>query len=206
MIDLSRFDNGDFQRGAPRLKEAAWWIARSLFFAGWFPLPSVIKVRVLRHFGAKVGKGVVIRSRVDISFPWRLSLGDHVWLGDEVKILSLAEVTLGSHVCVSQRAFLCTGSHDFDSASFELRTAPIRIGSGCWIGAQAFVGPGVVFEPESRCLAGAVVVRAVARGSTVGGVPARPLNLPGGRNSTAMPPGASDNPSPVPGAPQSFPV
>jgi putative colanic acid biosynthesis acetyltransferase WcaF len=174
MIDLSQFENGDFQRGASRLKELAWWFARSLFFAGWFPLPSALKVRILRLFGARVGKGVVIRSRVDISFPWRLSLGDHVWVGDEVKILSLAEVEVGSHVCLSQRAFLCTGSHDFGSKAFDLRTGPIRIGPGCWIGAQAFVGPGVVFGPESRCLAGAVVVRSVPRGGTVGGVPARP--------------------------------
>jgi putative colanic acid biosynthesis acetyltransferase WcaF len=189
MIDLSQFDNGDFQRGASRLKELAWWFARSLFFAGWFPLPSALKVRILRLFGAKVGKGVVIRSRVDISFPWRLSLGDHVWVGDEVKILSLAEVEVGSHVCLSQRAFLCTGSHDFGSTAFDLRTGPIRIGPGCWIGAQAFVGPGVVFGPESRCLAGAVVVRSVPRGCSVGGVPAKILRDSAGRDSTAVLPG-----------------
>ena len=189
MIDLSQFDNGDFQRGASRLKELVWWFARSLFFAGWFPLPSGLKVRILRLFGAKVGKGVVIRSRVDISFPWRLSLGDHVWVGDEVKILSLAEVEVGSHVCLSQRAFLCTGSHDFGSTAFDLRTGPIRIGPGCWIGAQAFVGPGVVFGPESRCLAGAVVVRSVPRGCSVGGVPAKILRDSAGRDSTAVLPG-----------------
>jgi len=188
MIDLSQFGNGDFQRGASRLKELAWWFARSLFFAGWFPLPSAVKVRILRLFGARVGQGVVIRSRVDISFPWRLSLGDHVWVGDEVKILSLAEIEVGSHVCLSQRAFLCTGSHDFGSTAFDLRTGPIRIGRGCWIGAQAFVGPGVVFEPGSRCMAGAVVVRAVARGSTVGGVPARPLPDPSLPESPALTP------------------
>ena len=189
MIDLSQFENGDFQRGASRLKELAWWFARSLFFAGWFPVPSALKVRILRLFGAKVGKGVVIRSRVDISFPWRLSLGDHVWVGDEVKILSLAEVDVGSHVCLSQRAFLCTGSHDFGSTAFDLRTGPIRIGPGCWIGAQAFVGPGVVFGPESRCLAGAVVVRSVPPGSSVGGVPARPPHDSARRDSTAVLPG-----------------
>lgn len=189
MIDLSQFDNGDFQRGASRLKELAWWFARSLFFAGWFPLPSALKVRILRLFGAKVGKGVVIRSRVDISFPWRLSLGDHVWVGDEVKILSLDEVEVGSHVCLSQRAFLCTGSHDFDSTAFDLRTGPIRIGRGCWIGAQAFVGPGVVFGPGSRCLAGAVVVRSVPQGGTVAGVPARPPRSSAAPDSTAALPG-----------------
>ncbi|MCW5559403.1 MAG: colanic acid biosynthesis acetyltransferase WcaF, partial [Verrucomicrobiae bacterium] len=93
-------------------------------------------------FGAKVGQGVVIRSRVNITFPWRLEIGDNVWIGDEVFVLSLALVRLGSNVCVSQRAFLCTGSHDFGQETFDLIVRPIEIGNGCWIGAGAFVGPG----------------------------------------------------------------
>ena len=173
MLDLAKFNNASFDRGAPRWKEALWWLARSLLFAPWLPVPSWFKVAALRGFGATVGRGVVIRSRVNITFPWKLDIGDHVWLGDEVMILSLARVTIGSNVCISQRAFLCTGSHDFGKPSFDLITAPIAIGDGCWIGAQAFVGPGVVMGCGSRCLAGAVVVRNVADATTVGGVPAR---------------------------------
>lgn len=172
MIDLSRFNNAEFSRGVPLWKEAAWWVVRSLLFAPWFPVPSSLKAVALRCFGAKVGKGVVIRSRVNITFPWRLEVGDHVWIGDEVLILSLDRVRIGSNVCVSQRAFLCTGSHDFLAEGFDLVTAEIEIGDGCWIGAQAFVGPGVRFGHGSRCLAGAVVVRSVPEGATVGGVPA----------------------------------
>ena len=122
--------------------------------------------------GAKIGRGVVIRSRVNITFPWRFECGDHVWIGDEVFILSLDRVVIGSNVCISQRAFLCTGSHDFRQETFDLVTGPIVVKDGCWIGAQAFVGPGVDFEEGSRCLAGAVVVRNVAAGTCVGGVPA----------------------------------
>jgi putative colanic acid biosynthesis acetyltransferase WcaF len=132
-----------------------------------------LKVAVLRSFGAKIGVRVVIRSRVNITFPWKLEIGDHVWIGDEVLILSLERVVIGSNVCISQRAFLCTGSHDFAKETFDLITRPLTIGDGCWIGAQAFVGPGVTMSPNSRCLAGAVVVKDVAAGTTVGGVPAR---------------------------------
>jgi len=66
---LDRYDNSDFKRGAPRLSESLWWVVRSLLFAPWFPIPSGIKVAALRAFGARVGRGVVIRSRVNITFP-----------------------------------------------------------------------------------------------------------------------------------------
>jgi len=157
MLDLAKFDNATFSRGASRGTEALWWVVRSLLFAPWLPLPSRLKVAALRSFGARVGQGVVIRSRVNITFPWKLEIGDQVWLGDEVLILSLARVTIGSNVCISQRAFLCTGSHDFKSETFDLITRPIEIGDGCWIAAQAFIGPGVVLPPGTMVKAGAVV-------------------------------------------------
>jgi putative colanic acid biosynthesis acetyltransferase WcaF len=179
VIDLSQFENGAFKRGVPAWKEAVWWVVRAVFFAHAVPVPSVVKVWLLRVFGARVGRGVVIRSRVNITFPWRFECGDHVWIGDEVMILSLAGVRLGSSVCVSQRAFLCTGSHDFRKVGFDLVTRPIEVGDGCWIGAQAFVAPGVTFGAGSRCGAGAVVTKDVEAGVTVNGVPARPGSVRG---------------------------
>lgn len=144
MIHLNKYDSSHYSRGAPRWKEVMWWICRSLIFAPWFPIPSKIKVIVLRFFGAKVGKGVVIRSRVNITMPWRIEIGDHVWIGDEVMILSLDRVTIGNHVCISQRAFLCTGNHDFSKETFDLMTAPIQIGDSCWIAASVFISPGAI--------------------------------------------------------------
>jgi putative colanic acid biosynthesis acetyltransferase WcaF len=154
VIDLTKFKNASFSRGAPRWKELLWWLFRSLLFAPWFPIPSPIKVAVLRLFGATVGTGVVIRSRVNITFPWRVKIGDHVWIGDEVTILSLDQVKIGSNVCISQRAFLCTGNHDFGKVTFDLITQPIEIGDSCWIAACAFVGPGAVLPPSTLVKAG----------------------------------------------------
>jgi putative colanic acid biosynthesis acetyltransferase WcaF len=131
-------------------------VVRSLFFAPWLPVPSRLKVALLRWFGARIGQGVVIRSRVNITFPWRFECGDHVWIGDEVLILSLERVRIGSHVCLSQRAFLCTGSHDFKKESFDLITRPIEIGDGCWIAAQALVPPGAVLPAGTMVRAGEV--------------------------------------------------
>jgi putative colanic acid biosynthesis acetyltransferase WcaF len=126
-------------------------------------------------FGATVGRGVVIRSRVNVTFPWRLVLGDHVWIGEEVSILSLASVTIESHCCISQRATICTGSHDFSKTTFDLITKPICIKESSWVAAQCFVSPGVSIGPGSMCAAGSIVTRDVAPDTIVAGNPARPI-------------------------------
>jgi putative colanic acid biosynthesis acetyltransferase WcaF len=172
-LRLSTFDNRNFDRGAPRWKEALWFLVRRIFFDTQLPVPSAIKTFWLRRFGAKIGHGVVIRSKVNITFPWRFRCGNDVWIGDEVLILSLAEVAIGNDCCISQRSFLCTGSHDFSRPSFDLITAPIKIADGCWVCARVFLGPGTILGPASRCLPGAVVHGKVEGGTTVGGVPAK---------------------------------
>lgn len=179
MRKLLNFNNDGFERGASGVKEAFWWLARSLFFAPWLPIPSPLKVGVLRFFGAKVGTGVVIRSRVNITFPWKLEIGDHVWIGDEVGILSLDQVVIGSNVCLSQRAFLCTGSHDHTKATFDLITKPIVIEEWCWVGALAFVGPGVNLKRNTVCAAGSVVVKNAGPDELIGGNPARMIRKVG---------------------------
>ena len=129
-VDLSKFSTGDFDRGAGPLKEGCWMLA-NLFLFRLCPLKlSWLKCAVLRLFGAKIGRGVVIKPRVTITFPWKLTVGDHVWLGEECWLLNLAPVTIESHVCISQRAFLCTGSHNYKSPTFDLVTSPIHVEDG----------------------------------------------------------------------------
>lgn len=172
-MQLEGYTTGDFNRGAPRWKEMLWLLTKCVFFENALPWPSQLRVALLRAFGAKAGKGVIIRAKVNITFPWRLTLGDYVWIGEEVLILSLAPVTLESHICISQRAFLCTGSHRFHSPGFDLVTKPITVRNGSWIAAQAFIAPGVEIGPDSMVAAGSVVLETVPPSTVVIGNPAR---------------------------------
>jgi len=158
-FDLSKFSAGGFERGASSVKELVWVIV-SLFLFRLCPLKlSGLKCSVLRRFGAKVGRGVVIKPEVKITFPWKLTLGDHVWLGEECWLLNLAPITIEDNVCISQRAFLCTGNHNYKSPAFDLITHPIRLERGAWIGAGAFVGPGVSVGSHAVLAAASVATK-----------------------------------------------
>ncbi len=148
-----------------------------LFFLNPVPWPSALRVILLRMFGAKVGSGVVVRTGVRITFPWRLSIGSHVWIGEEVLILSLAPVIIGSNVCISQRTFLCTGSHDFRSPKFDLITKAINLEDRTWVAAQAFVGPGVTVHSGAVVAGGAVVMEDVPANVLVVGNPGKIVKI-----------------------------
>jgi putative colanic acid biosynthesis acetyltransferase WcaF len=172
MIRLEGYTTGDFDRGQPFWFEALWLATRCLFFLNPIPWPSELRVAMLRAFGAKIGKGVVVRAGVNVTFPWRLKVGDFVWFGEEVVVLSLAEVSIESHVCLSQRAFLCTGSHNFRAPKFDLVTKPITIRGSSWVAAQAFIAPGVEIGEGTMVAAGSVVLKSVPPRSFVQGNPA----------------------------------
>ena len=158
-VDLDTFSTGSFERGAGPLKEALWLVLSRVLFQ-WCPFSfSALKCAVLRWFGASVGQGVVIKPEVKITFPWKLRIGDHAWLGQECWLLNLAPIEIGSNVCISQRAFLCTGNHNYRSPSFDLITKPIRVEPGAWIGAAAFVGPGVMVGNHAVLTAGSVAIQ-----------------------------------------------
>lgn len=142
---LADFSNDDFDRGRSRLVEAGWRSVEGLFFNSWLP-GSSWRVWLLRRFGAMVGQGVVIKPHVRVKFPWKLCIGDHSWIGESVWIDNLAEVSIGSDCCISQGAYLCTGSHRWDKEAFDLESRPIVIEDQCWVGAMARVAPGVVLR------------------------------------------------------------
>ncbi len=172
MMRLDLYDNSDFDRGASRFKEALWILCKGLFFLNPFPWPSSLRVFFLRLFGAQIGQGMVIRSGAHIYFPWRFVAGDHIWIGEDVYLLNLAPITLGSQICISQRAFLCTGSHSWRSEAFDLQTFPIVVEDQVWIAAQAFIGPGVRMGRGSVIAAGSVLMKTVPENSLVKGNPA----------------------------------
>jgi putative colanic acid biosynthesis acetyltransferase WcaF len=141
--DLSKFTIGDYKAGPP-LKVLIWFFINYYVFDSSFPWPYSLKRMLLRVFGAKVGKGLVIKTKVRIKNPWRLIVGDHCWIGESVWIDNLENVEIGSHVSLSQGAMLLTGNHDFTASDFPYRLGKIRLEDGVWIGAKAVVCPGVV--------------------------------------------------------------
>jgi putative colanic acid biosynthesis acetyltransferase WcaF len=171
MIDLSQFNNRSFTRGAPAWKESLWRIVQqSLFNLDWLKIYGV-KLCILRSFGAQIGAGVIIKPKAKISFPWRLSVGAHSWIGEEAWLLNLDQISLGNNVCISQRAFLCTGSHDWSKPTFDLVTGAIVIEDGVWICANVFIGPGVTIGRNSVVTAGSIVTKDLPSDMIYGGNP-----------------------------------
>jgi putative colanic acid biosynthesis acetyltransferase WcaF len=139
---LKDFANPHFSRGRARVVEALWLLAQWALVASWIP-GAAHRRWLLRAFGAKIGERVDIKPGVRVKFPWRLEVGDHSWLGENVWIDNLDIVSIGANCCISQGAYLCTGSHDWSGSTFDLITAPIRINEGAWIAACSAIGPGV---------------------------------------------------------------
>ncbi len=164
-----------FDRGRPAWFEALWYLVKCAFFLSPLPWPQALKRALLRAFGARIGDGVIIKPRVNIHLPWRLEIGEHTWLGEEVLVLSLDPIRIGGHCCISQRAFLCAGNHDYRDPRMPFRHGPIEIGDGAWIGANVFVGPGAVVGPEAVAAAGSVVNRALPPAMICAGNPCVPL-------------------------------
>lgn len=157
-VNLSKFDSSiGLDRGAGKFKEMVWYFIKMIFFLSAFPYPNALKCFLLKVFGAKVGKGAIIKPRVNIHFPWKLVVGNDVWIGEEAFLLNFEPLTIGNNVCISQRAFLCGGNHDFRIAEMPYRNGPITLMDGSWIGASVFVAPGVTIGVDTVVTAGSVV-------------------------------------------------
>ena len=115
------------------------------------------RVLILKAFGAKIGRGVIIRHRARVHWPWKLSVGDHSWIGEDVWMMNLEPLEIGSSVCLSQGARLICGSHDRRSPTFEFDNGPIVIGDGVWVAAGCTVLRGAVVGDFAVLAAGAVV-------------------------------------------------
>jgi putative colanic acid biosynthesis acetyltransferase WcaF len=171
-VDLSRYTVGRFDRGAGVVKEGLWLVISLILFRLCPFSFSALKCTVLRAFGASIGRNVTIKPQVKITFPWKLTVGDHVWLGEECWLLNLERLVIGSHVSISQRVFLCTGSHNYKRTTFDLITRPITLEDGVWIGAGCWVGPGVTLGSHAVLTAGSVATKNLAAHGIYRGNPA----------------------------------
>lgn len=169
---LDNFENLDFDRGRSSIVESLWVLVQALIFSSFIPGSSFRRL-LLRCFGASVGNKVIIKPGVRIKFPWKLSVGDHSWIGESVWIDNLAPVSIGAHCCLSQQAYICTGNHDWGHATFKLMTAPVTIGDGAWIAARAMVCPGRTIGEGAVLCMGSVAASDLPPWSIAAGVPAK---------------------------------
>jgi putative colanic acid biosynthesis acetyltransferase WcaF len=158
--DLSAFSNTWYKPGRGVLSRTTWYIISHALFSSAFPFYSP-KRFFLRAFGAKLGKGVIIKPHVTIKYPWNLVIGDHVWIGEDVWIDNLAKVTIGNNACISQGALLLCGNHNYRRSAFDLTVSPITLEDGAWAGAKSIVGPGVVMGSHCVLAIGSVATHSL---------------------------------------------
>lgn len=169
--DLSKFSTGSYSAGS-KIKVICWYFINYFIFNSSFPWPYIIKVYILRYFGAQIGSGLVIKAKVRIKNPWLLSIGDNCWIGESVWIDNLVQVNIGNHVCISQGATLLTGNHDYTKRDFPYRLGKIDIEDGVWIGAQSVVCPGTRCRSHSILTVNSVAASEMEAWSVYAGNPA----------------------------------
>lgn len=172
--DLSGFTGEGYQVGRGKVVQALWLLVQSSVFMRWW-FPAGLRVAILRGFGAEVGENVLIRHRVRIHWPWKLSIGDNSWIGEGAWLLNLEPIVIGENVCISQEVLLCTGSHDRRSPTFEFDNAPIIIENGVWIATRATVLRGVTVGARSTVGANALLTSSVTEGTVILAQPGRPI-------------------------------
>lgn len=145
----------------------ALWVALSTLVFTQVWCPNRLRIAMLRMLGATVGDGVLIKHRVRVHWPWNLTIGDNSWVGTDAELYNLDHITIGSDVCISQHAYVCTGSHDRNSPTFEFDNGPIVLEDGVWLCARTTVLRGVTIGANSVIAATALVAENVPANSFV---------------------------------------
>ena len=143
MQELNKFKLPENFRGRSKVIVQLWWIVDFWFFK---PSPQIMygwRRWLLRLFGAKIGRNVIIRPTVVVTYPWKVSVGENSMIGDNVNIYSLGEIDIGSNVVISQKSYLASASHEYDKIDFPIWSKKITIKDGCWLATDVYIGPGV---------------------------------------------------------------
>ena len=162
---------------ANKLGRVLWGSVWTVFFR---PSPRILfgwRRRLLRCFGAAIGRNARISPSVRIWAPWNLEVGEESSIAHHVDCYCVDRIQIGAHATVSQYSHLCAASHDVSSANMELTMSPILIEDNAWVCADVFVGPGVTIGQGAVAGARAVVVKDIAPWDIVAGNPARVIGV-----------------------------
>lgn len=160
-------------RGKNAVIVQLWWLIQATLFRlspqflyGW-------RRFLLRLFGANIGKGVIIRPTAEITYPWKVIIGNHSWIGDDVTLYSLGQIEIGMNTVVSQKCYLCTGSHDYSKSNFPIYAKKITIEDSCWIATDVYIAPGVTIGNGSVVGARSSVFKSLEANKVYVGSPAK---------------------------------
>ena len=160
-------------RGRSSIIVQLWWFVDFFFFKlspqimyGW-------RRFLLRSFGAKIGKNVIIRPSVTVTYPWKVSIGDDSWIGDDVVLYSLGEIEIGANTVISQKSYLCAASHDYNEENFPIWAKKITIEDECWLATDVYVAPGVTIGKGTVVGARSSVFKDLPAGKVCVGSPAK---------------------------------
>jgi putative colanic acid biosynthesis acetyltransferase WcaF len=170
---LDEYKTPEGFRGKSAITVQIWWIVQASLFKlspqvmyGW-------RRFLLRCFGAEIGKGVIIRPSAQITYPWKVKIGDYSWIGDEVVLYSLGDIIIGNNTVISQKSYICTGTHDYTKADFPILGKKIIIGDECWLATDVFVSPGVTINNGAVIGARSTVIKDLESNSVYVGSPVR---------------------------------
>ncbi len=146
MQELKTFKLPKNFRGRNAIVVQLWWFVQSLFFKNSPQFLYGFRRFLLRLFGAKIGKKVIIRPTVRITYPWKIIIGDYSWIGDDVVLYSLGEIEIGKNVVISQKSYLCAASHNYLRSDFPIFAKKITIKDECWLATDVYVAPGITIH------------------------------------------------------------
>ena len=172
---LDRFNLPENFRGRPAWVVQLWWLMQDTLFR-WSPQFMYGWRRwLLRLFGAKIGEKVLIRPTVRVTYPWKVRIGNYSWIGDDVVLYSLGEIEIGEHTVISQKSYICTGSHDFTKPSFNIYAMLVRIEDQVWVATDVYVAPGVTIGKGTVVGVRSTVLHDLPAGKICYGSPAKPV-------------------------------
>ncbi len=175
MQDLKQFKLPENFRGKNAIIVQLWWFVQATLFRLSPQFAYTWRRFLLRLFGAEIGKKVIIRPSTKITYPWKIKIGDYCWIGDEVTLYSLGEIEIGKNTVISQKSYICTGTHDMHSPKFDIFAKKIVIKDGCWIATDVFVSPGITREKNVVVGARSSVFHSLPENKVCIGSPAKPI-------------------------------